>query len=559
MSAPITLMMIGLTGVGKSATVNQILGEKKCIEGDSGESVTSACQVERVKYKDRDVTLVDTPGVMDTAVDGDEALTKTYEEMREALDKCQETGWKALCLVIKFGERFTEEIKKGLYILKLVFGEDFLEMNCVVIVTHGDLFDKKYKGKKSFLDWCREEGGDLGELFRSCSYRCVLFRNETTSAHEKEIQMNELITQVNLLKESYTNSKFNENMKGHNRLKLEAELETLLECVNKKILELEREVDDEFAKEGNEECLTMLKGQASEIEDELNDRDENVFYKSGEESLLKDPKSRIRSILTVLDKRIRVTKLVEEIKGNIQTLRKSISEKGKAKCDVNVVFDLKLEFQNFLDKYCKKHSLNLLDIDSSRRRDESMGSDKKIFLNKQDLVLFKDIELQSHILKNQLARLKHNVVTDRIHVLDRQVKEILPTETNKKIPDKIKSDAIELLKALDEDDEDIKNKEEALDRIIKKAEHVNNKCSQSKTGEHLETAIGVTGGVLAVGSLTASVVKTLATCSKAAGVAKTTGCSISNAAKMSKPCRALFSTGSAASLVVTFKKFLTPK
>ncbi|XP_029931771.1 GTPase IMAP family member 7-like [Myripristis murdjan] len=160
------IVLLGETRAGKSSLANTIFGETVFETASSPNSQTSICKAESRSVNGRSITLIDTPGFVDTE--------KTEEQLKKEMLKCVlecAPGPHAFLIVLKV-ERYTDQEEVIVRQISQYFSAEAFRYAAVVF-THGDQLDEEMK----IHDFVNQSEG-LSDLVKKCGGRCHVIDNK---------------------------------------------------------------------------------------------------------------------------------------------------------------------------------------------------------------------------------------------------------------------------------------------------------------------------------------------------------------------------------------------
>ncbi|XP_057182966.1 GTPase IMAP family member 7-like [Triplophysa rosa] len=163
----------------------------------AGSSVTKECWKETGEVAERDITLVDTPGLFDTDI--------SEENLKHEISKCVNMtapGPHAIVLVIQPGP-FTEEERRSVEKIRAIFGEE-ADKHTIILFTHGDELTDSIEQTLS------EARHDLRHVIDQCGGGYHVFDNTNINDRSQVVELLEKVDKMLLVNgdEYYTSAMF---------------------------------------------------------------------------------------------------------------------------------------------------------------------------------------------------------------------------------------------------------------------------------------------------------------------------------------------------------------
>ncbi|XP_028329980.1 GTPase IMAP family member 7-like [Gouania willdenowi] len=219
-SPEMRIVLLGKCGSGKSSLGNTLLGE----EVFNVSRTFSTCKSETKEVINKHLTLVDTPGLLNT--EGSEEDLKS--EIIRSITEC-DPGPHAFLIVLKV-ERYTEYEEEVITRIIEYFTEEVLKYS-VIVFTHGDDLDEG-----TTIHQCVDQNEKLKNLVTKCGDRCHVFdskhwKNDDDAEEEyrrNSYQLKELLITVDKL--INVNSRFTNKMMQEKQRQLQREEKNETKC-----------------------------------------------------------------------------------------------------------------------------------------------------------------------------------------------------------------------------------------------------------------------------------------------------------------------------------------
>jgi len=290
--------------------------------------------------------VVDGPGLAETRLKAGDAAKKLAKDMQDGILECP-GGFHALILVLKYGNRYTEEELKVIETLKALFGNNFVRDFCIIVFTHGELFDINNKKRpRQFIEWCKEQKGPLKTLLEECKYRVAVFNNSDEEKLQEQIDhLLSIVDGLSSKGKRYTNDMFKKFAEDREKMIVKENAPLLRETIQSKIDLLLQGLDG--VKDANKlddstkEKMDLICQDARELELEIHTQDKGTGVLQALKDVVRNIQERVEShkqFLAVSEKNEASAQHMAQLRNkydeDIRKLKEQAKKRGGGWCNI---------------------------------------------------------------------------------------------------------------------------------------------------------------------------------------------------------------------------------